>query len=506
MTKAVKEFLLDQGTGEVNVEYSDNTTTSFNLANAVTATQSAQGVVNDIGSIAVGAASVGAVLTERAANYGPQVWGIIGDSRTYNSHITNGGAAGTWPAGEVATTRDDLGMNGFAHHLQALSGGAIIMPRSCNFGVAGQRTWEILARADAAIVGMRAAGAVGVVILCGTNDRGASGITHLDTIANLVALRDKFLAAGIAAAIIAEEPRGDSTFTASRLTTALLKEHMMVRKAILGMHNGKTVFAVDAWGKVADLSSATGDALLGYTYDGLHQNGVMAHKVAKTLWDGHLSKITPAFSWAPAGAADEYSVTNTSGSINFNPCVTGTGGTLGTNMTGELAASYVGGNVPANATIAASKTTDSEGAANQQFVIGSTGSITSTAVDLMRKDTNVGTNGVTVGKKVRAVACLDIDAGHSGLYEIDVYAGSGSMNVRAGASSSTFTDTKMQADAVTAGVFITEPMTIPEGATSVRLGVRAYFAGGTAAATVRVKWIKLVHVSSEFLIPAARNR
>lgn len=48
MTKAVKEFLLDQGTGEVNVEYSDNTTTSFNLANAVTATQSAQGVVKGI--------------------------------------------------------------------------------------------------------------------------------------------------------------------------------------------------------------------------------------------------------------------------------------------------------------------------------------------------------------------------------------------------------------------------------------------------------------------------
>jgi len=40
MTKAVKEFLLDSSTGEVDVEYSDNTTTSFNLANAVTATQS----------------------------------------------------------------------------------------------------------------------------------------------------------------------------------------------------------------------------------------------------------------------------------------------------------------------------------------------------------------------------------------------------------------------------------------------------------------------------------
>lgn len=44
MTKAVKEFLLDQGTGEVNVEYSDNTTTSFNIANAVTATSSGPGL------------------------------------------------------------------------------------------------------------------------------------------------------------------------------------------------------------------------------------------------------------------------------------------------------------------------------------------------------------------------------------------------------------------------------------------------------------------------------
>jgi len=48
MTKDVKEFLLDSSTGEVDVEYSDNTTTSFNLANAVTATQSAQGVGNII--------------------------------------------------------------------------------------------------------------------------------------------------------------------------------------------------------------------------------------------------------------------------------------------------------------------------------------------------------------------------------------------------------------------------------------------------------------------------
>ena len=44
MTKQVKEFLLDQATGEVNVEYDDDSTTKYNLSNAVTATQSAQGI------------------------------------------------------------------------------------------------------------------------------------------------------------------------------------------------------------------------------------------------------------------------------------------------------------------------------------------------------------------------------------------------------------------------------------------------------------------------------
>lgn len=45
MTKVVKEFLLDNATGEVSVEYDDNSTSKYNLADAVTATQSPQGVV-----------------------------------------------------------------------------------------------------------------------------------------------------------------------------------------------------------------------------------------------------------------------------------------------------------------------------------------------------------------------------------------------------------------------------------------------------------------------------
>ena len=44
MTKVVKEFLLDNATGEVSVEYDDNSTSKYNLSNAVTATPSAQGI------------------------------------------------------------------------------------------------------------------------------------------------------------------------------------------------------------------------------------------------------------------------------------------------------------------------------------------------------------------------------------------------------------------------------------------------------------------------------
>ena len=49
MTKVVKEFLLDHATGEVSVEYDDNSTSKYNLSNAVTATKSAQGMAIDDG-------------------------------------------------------------------------------------------------------------------------------------------------------------------------------------------------------------------------------------------------------------------------------------------------------------------------------------------------------------------------------------------------------------------------------------------------------------------------
>lgn len=94
MTKAVKEFLLDQGTGEVNVEYSDNTTTSFNLANAVTATPSAQGVESLVSGVS--ASLIQTLLNSYARNVGSPL--AMRTAMASPPTITDGGSS--LPAGQ----------------------------------------------------------------------------------------------------------------------------------------------------------------------------------------------------------------------------------------------------------------------------------------------------------------------------------------------------------------------------------------------------------------------
>lgn len=422
---------------------------------------------------------------------GPLICGLLGDSRLYASHVTNGGTPGTtYPAGEVATTRDDLSINGIAHHLQCVSGGSVVLPRSCNWAISGQRTWEILGRTDAAIAGMLSAGARACVVLCSTNDRGAGGVTHVDSIANVAGIVAKLRAAGILAIVIAELPRGDSTQTAQRLSATLLAEHMMVRRAILAMHDGRSVIAVDCWSAVADQSVTTGDALLGYTYDGLHNNGRMSRRIAAAIW-AQIASTVRQYSWAPAGPCDVWSATNTRGSIALNPCLTGSAGALGSGMTGAIADAWTGGTVSAGITCAAAKSAAADGSAQQTFVLGGT-STSMTAFDLMRRDTSVGSYGLAVGGLVRAVARLDLDV-TSGLYELDVYCAAGAMAARAGSSAAAFAESSMPADAASGDLYITEPMAIPAGATTVRAGVRVFPRAAVVSANVAVRWIMLIH-------------
>lgn len=422
---------------------------------------------------------------------GPYIMGLLGDSRFYASHITDGGTSGTtYPAQEIATTRDDKSANGVAYHLEAISRGAILVPRSCNFAISGQRSWEISARAQVACSLMRAAGAQGVVVLCGTNDYGAAGYSASDSITAIGAIVAAARIAGLRCYLVAELPRGDSSFPAVRLAGTNLTWHMAVRNAITAMHDGTNVIVADAWELTGDATSASADALLGQTIDGLHPNGTMSQRIASTIWIAATSLIRP-YSWSPASAADLWATNNPAGAIQLNPVVTGTGGALGAGMSGTQATSWTGGGVSAGITCVASSVTVA-GRPAQQFVLGGTSS-TTTAFDLMRRDTNIGTSGLAVGLRVRAVACLDIDAASTGLYDIDVYAASSPASARTGASAAAFAETTMADLAMVGAVMVSEVITIPTGATSVRIGVRAYPKTASVSATVRVRWIKLIY-------------
>ena len=77
MTKVVKEFLLDNATGDVSFEYDDNSTSKYNLSNAVTATQSAQGVVNiGAGDISI-SVSQAALQSNRLPKWARAVAGVV---------------------------------------------------------------------------------------------------------------------------------------------------------------------------------------------------------------------------------------------------------------------------------------------------------------------------------------------------------------------------------------------------------------------------------------------
>ena len=51
MTKNVKDFMLREDTGQVDIEYDDGSTSGYNLANVVTAIPSATGMEDQAGGV-----------------------------------------------------------------------------------------------------------------------------------------------------------------------------------------------------------------------------------------------------------------------------------------------------------------------------------------------------------------------------------------------------------------------------------------------------------------------
>lgn len=397
---------------------------------------------------------------------------VLGDSRLANGWNTpaNGGA-------------DSLAES-IQGWIEFLSGARVRFPSALNFGVAGDTSAQMLARVDACIAAMLAAGSNTVLILGSTNDRsnslaidGAGGTKE-----NLSAIATAFRRAGIQAIWITETPRGDSTYTSTRLSGQQLAYHMEIHRwlgARPTMYPGE--FAVDAWATFANFSSSTGDAIVGLTHDGLHPNGSGAIAIARACLPV-INMLFPALPITPGGNADVYGANNPYGTPFSNPGFSGTGGTVSpTGFSGTLPDNYTGSNCPSGISQVCSIITSGGRKKVQLACSGTTVATGATWYALLQYQGTASTVGVAAGNKYRILWPMEWDALTNVRHISAAFiTNNGNRYSLRNQNARVFPQT------AESGVLSTDTLTIPSGVTVAQLSLQVVFdAAAVSAATIR---------------------
>lgn len=421
--------------------------------------------------------------------------GVFGDSRVFDTHVTNVSQPGVAPpANDVPTAYDRKLASGMACYIEALTGGRVELPRRLNFGVSGQTTPQMVLRSKADMAAIKARGGSAVIILASTNDPGGS-ISNAQTNANLAQMVQDAVDADLIVIIVAEYPRGDSANNVGiALLNASLRQHMQTAAFIKTLANGRNIFAVDPWpalGAVTQAGSAAGWLKDGLSRDGLHLNASGNQIVAEPI-TAIIMQLWPPRSILPVNAADVYNADDTPlGVKTLNPMMFGTGGSKTAGVTGDLADGWsMGVTLPSGLAVACAKLTDADGLPIQQFTVTGTPSAGST-YNLLQRDTNVGTQGVAIGSDLTSVMHMEIEGGATGLYACQSMVIGGAMTVSAMASDANFSASRMPAK-LFSGPVVTPNLIVPSGATSVRTCLQLYCNGSAVNAVIRVKRYGLV--------------
>lgn len=381
---------------------------------------------------------------------------------------------------------------GYAFWARLLSRQRVSYSHAYNFGVGGDTTTQMLARLQSVLDSD-----AGVVVMLGsTNDRTASNPTMsaADSIANLDAMISALVADGKFVIIVAETPRGDSVNTDKALTGTALQEHFAVRNWILQQQGRAGVKVADAWPDIADRASTTGYAKTGMFHDGLHPNASGAYYIGKAV----SACITELYPVSPiilqASNTDVYSAANPYGCISANPMLDGTAGTPGSGGSGNMATGYTGANSATASAMTRVYSKTAEGF--QQVVIGGgAASGIAPSLDLLRQ---IGLHtSLTAGKKVQAVAEIDVSAGASNIMSVQL----GFQVTNADTSTTYLWDgdrysgTSVIPAVAFSGILRTQEFTIPAGITDFRLRLVAYGVDSAAASgTVIIKSLSLRYV------------
>lgn len=381
---------------------------------------------------------------------------------------------------------------GYAFWMNFLSRQRFRFSHAWNFGVGGDTTTMILARLTTPLRSTPST----FVLLAGTNDRGSAAMTADQTITNLNDIISAFISVGKRVVLVPPLPRGDTTYTSNRLSGTQLANHMRVYRWCLEQAARPSVSVADPWIYWAVPGSATGDATLGYTHDGLHPNTLGAFYIGQAIADV-LETLRPEPQLFSMSNTDLKSADNLYGCINLNPTMQGTAGSVSTGGSGSLADSYSGTNSSGttNITRTYSKVT-SGGKTWQQCIFGGTPTGTLSASDICRQ-ISLHTS-VAEGDIIELLADIEVDAGCTNIMSIQ-----GGIQLTDGSGTTTlwdgdrYTTGSLLPAVAFSGVLRSPRITCTAGMTDLRARVASYIDASVATAgTMRVASVTFRKVDS----------
>lgn len=213
---------------------------------------------------------------------------------------------------------------GMSFWLPTLTRQAFQTDQSLNFGVSGDTTAGALARVQDVID----SGAGTCVVLIGTNDLGGDVAA---TKANLAGIYKALTDANILTIAMPVLPRtAPGTANYGWLNTI----NQWIRQQEKNFPNLRVIDAAPVFG---DPYSLENSPRTGFTYDGLHPMAIGARYMTKPVADYLLTLRQPLERRVFTVTDHYWPTTNEGGYINQNPMMSGTTGTVGAGITGQLA-------------------------------------------------------------------------------------------------------------------------------------------------------------------------
>lgn len=330
-----------------------------------------------------------------------------------------------------------------------------------------------------------ASSAANVLLLSSINDQAAYNWPASRSIDALSAGIDALIAAGKWLYVVAELPRGSAAFTGQRFTEQQQIDHDLVRDYLLGLSHPR-ITVIDAYPVVSDVGGVETDFINSATYDGVHQSSNGAYLIAGAASPVIASRF-PADDFVYS-ASDLYNaVSNPAGNLVANSEMAGTTGTLGTNVTGQLATGYISETLNFTGLAAeCTKVVRDDGEWQQVRVTGNSGAGT-TLLGIRR---NITFANVTTGDELELrYGEFEVDAGAVGLNApqagvSSLMSGSARQSSRSGANASG----PWPSEAVAGRWRSMKPITMTGDENTVQFGIQLYIAQNTTGVDFTVRF------------------